>query len=79
MKSVSLNLSSCKVWRKKNILNIDNKIHYWSTFGWEFVNNILIFEIRFLEFFYLQNFAKKVKMSKFRTRKILFGYFWTGI
>ena len=50
-----------------------------SIFGLEFENNILIFEISPLEFAYLQNFVKKNKLSKFETKKALFGYFWAII
>ena len=44
--------------------------------GLEFENYILIFEISTLKFVYLQNFVKKMKMSKFGTKNVLFGYFW---
>ena len=48
-------------------------------FGLEFENYILIFEISTLKFVYLQNFVKKMKMSKFWTKNVLFGYFWAII
>ena len=48
-------------------------------FGLEFENYILIFEISTLKFVYLQNFVKKMKMSKFWTKNVLFRYFWATI
>ena len=55
-------------------------------FGVEFENTIVIFEIYVLEFVLLQNlvqkkkvvkkkFVKKTKMTRFRTKNALFGYF----
>ena len=49
---------------------------YLGTFGLQFENNIVIFEINALEFVYLQTFAeKKAKMLKFGIKNALFGYF----
>ena len=53
---------------------------YLGTFGLQFENNIVIFEINTLEFVYLQTFAeKKAKMLKFGIKNALFGYFWLEI
>ena len=49
---------------------------YLGTFGLQFENNIVIFEINSLEFVYLQTFAeKKAKMLKFGIKNALFWYF----
>ena len=48
---------------------------YLGIFGLEFQKSIVIFEISTLKYVELQNFAKKAKMPKFRTKNALLGYF----
>ena len=45
---------------------------YLGTFGLEFQNPLLIFEISHVEFVLLQNFVEKPKMSKTGTKNALF-------
>ena len=48
---------------------------YLSTFGLEFENNIVIFEIITLKFAYLQNFTKKQKCLNSVPKMPVFGIF----
>ena len=41
---------------------------YLGAFGLELENNIVIFKITTLEYVWLQNFVKKMKMRKFETK-----------
>ena len=48
-------------------------------FGLEFENNIAIFEISVLEFVLFQSLVQKIKILKFETKNVWFGYFWVRI
>ena len=48
---------------------------YLGTFGLEFENTIVIFEMCTLEFVQVKNFAKKTKMPKFGTKMPYLGTF----
>ena len=52
---------------------------YLGIFGLEFEKSIAEFAISTVEFVKLRNFVKNMKMLKFGTKNVLFGYFWAGI
>ena len=79
LKSAPSNSPCWKVSSKKSkFLNLEPKMPHFCILRLEFQNILVIFEIGTLKFVWLQNFAKKRKY-KFRTKNVLFVYFWARI
>ena len=60
--------------KKQKYQNLGPKMHDLGTFGLEFENSFVIFEISTLEFAYLHNFTEKQKCLNL-DQNALFGYF----